>query len=388
MRLPPGRQLAPDDAAIYRKMRLQAIIFQPYLASAVFSLIAVRSDGLGTFAIDRFGRVYLDPAQFSKWSIEQCAGVLIHEVHHLLRRHSERGESLQVPRHLQVNWNIAADLAINDDLIAQNLPLPSPLLPEHFNLARGKSEEYYYQELFNLEDRGMPCRCGSGAGGAGSDELDEAAADALGPADLVRIRHDVLSRLRRSSLGAHSLRTALMVTPPKAPWQTLLRRLLVPSVSKSGQRRHSWDRPNRRNDASFLFPGAHRRGANVGIVFDTSASMDQRLLNQAASEVAGILRSARIRTLTLVSCDAEASLPVSLTPTSTISLLGGGGTDLTVGIEALSSLSDPPTVIIVLTDGWTPWPAAAPKGSRLICGVFDRDARLPTGRDIEALYIT
>ena len=123
-------------------------------------------------------------------------------------------------------------------------------------------------------------------------------------------------------------------------------------------------------------------------MFDTSASMDQRLLNQAASEVAGILRSARIRTLTLVSCDAEASLPVSLTPTSTISLLGGGGTDLTVGIEALSSLSDPPTVIIVLTDGWTPWPAAAPKGSRLICGVFDRDARLPTGRDIEALYIT
>ncbi len=387
MNLPLSRQLSSSDMATYRTIRLQAVIFQPYLASAIFALLPVSSNGLGTFAIDCFGRVYLDPERFSAWSIEQSASVLIHEVHHLLRRHFERADAAKVPDHLRDVWNLAGDLAINDDLMAQGLPLPPLFVPANFGFFNGLSEESYFVKLQKMDGVEAACRCGSGSGGSASDELEDSSYDTLGPADLARIRREVLARMQGGLSGPQGLRTALMTKPPSAPWQTLLRRLLQPKASRSGERREVWQRPNRRHDEAFLLPGIHRRGANIGIVFDTSASMDQHLLNRAASEISGILRSARVKAITLVSCDAEASVPTSISPTTILSLTGGGGTDLTFGIDALSQLADPPSVIIVLTDGWTPWPNEAPQHCQLICAIFDPSAPLPTGRGIEALYV-
>ena len=41
-------------------------------------------------------------------------------------------------------------------------------------------------------------------------------------------------------------------------------------------------------------------------------------------------------------------------------LTGGGGTDIRAGIAAASKLKPQPTLIIVLTDGETPWPDRRP----------------------------
>jgi hypothetical protein len=35
---------------------------------------------------------------------------------------------------------------------------------------------------------------------------------------------------------------------------------------------------------------------------------------------------------------------------------GGGGTDMGVGIQAASTLKPIPRILIILTDGFTPWP--------------------------------
>ena len=40
------------------------------------------------------------------------------------------------------------------------------------------------------------------------------------------------------------------------------------------------------------------------------------------------------------------------------------------GIAAASALRPRPAVIIVLTDGYTPWPAEPPPGSRVIVGLL------------------
>jgi len=50
-------------------------------------------------------------------------------------------------------------------------------------------------------------------------------------------------------------------------------------------------------------------------------------------------------------------------------LQGGGGTDMGVGIAAAGQLRPTPKIIVVLTDGFTPWPDTLPKGveSMIVC---------------------
>jgi hypothetical protein len=44
------------------------------------------------------------------------------------------------------------------------------------------------------------------------------------------------------------------------------------------------------------------------------------------------------------------------------------------GIEAACSLRPRPAVTVVLTDGYTPWPAAAPKGMGVVVGLLGSSA--------------
>jgi predicted metal-dependent peptidase len=53
-----------------------------------------------------------------------------------------------------------------------------------------------------------------------------------------------------------------------------------------------------------------------------------------------------------------------------VTLAGGGGTDMGRGIAAAAELRPRPSIIIVLTDGFTPWPPQPPPGARVIVGLL------------------
>jgi len=65
---------------------------RPYLALALFALTPLERHGLETMAVDSKYRLYYDPVVLVKWNREQVAAVLIHEVSHVLRKHSIRGQ--------------------------------------------------------------------------------------------------------------------------------------------------------------------------------------------------------------------------------------------------------------------------------------------------------
>jgi hypothetical protein len=48
-----------------------------------------------------------------------------------------------------------------------------------------------------------------------------------------------------------------------------------------------------------------------------------------------------------------------------------------VGIEAAAALRPRPDMIIVLTDGFTPWRPAPPPGIRVVVGLMDRRGTTP-----------
>ena len=54
---------------------------------------------------------------------------------------------------------------------------------------------------------------------------------------------------------------------------------------------------------------------------------------------------------------------------TSLTLKGGGGNDMGVGINAAGKLRPTPKIVIVLTDGFTPWPTSLPKGveSLIVC---------------------
>ena len=56
---------------------------------------------------------------------------------------------------------------------------------------------------------------------------------------------------------------------------------------------------------------------------------------------------------------------------SQVELLGGGGTDMGEGITQALALRPRPSIIVVLTDGFTPWPAEAPRGAKVVVGVIE-----------------
>jgi predicted metal-dependent peptidase len=115
--------------------------------------------------------------------------------------------------------------------------------------------------------------------------------------------------------------------------------------------------------------------------------MDSTLLDAAASELRGLLAAIPGRSIALISCDERAYLPRQLHSATMVQIRGGGGTDLRAGISAAGQLVPRPHVIIVLTDGETPWPPSAPDSTELIAVVIGRTHHLPVGQGITAIRV-
>jgi predicted metal-dependent peptidase len=107
--------------------------------------------------------------------------------------------------------------------------------------------------------------------------------------------------------------------------------------------------------------------------------MSDGMLAQALAEISGVLRSLGVggRRLKVVCCDSQAYQAQTVLNPVDLKLLGGGGTDMGAGLAAAAGLKPRPDLIIVITDGFTPWPAAAPQGIRVVIGLMDPAGQTP-----------
>ncbi len=109
------------------------------------------------------------------------------------------------------------------------------------------------------------------------------------------------------------------------------------------------------------------------MVIDTSGSVSDAELGSALLEVAAIGRAVggRRDLVGVLSCDSAAGTVHPLCRAEGIPLLGGGGTDLRSGFARALRARPRPDVIVVLTDGQTPWPSSRPP-CRTVVGLFPR----------------
>jgi predicted metal-dependent peptidase len=387
-------RLSPLDQQRLAAARLRAASLQPFFAEALYALQPQADTQLGTFAVDDQWRLYIDPKFLHEWSIPQVAGVLLHEVGHVLRDHSGRAQAKGVDIHDPYEryiWNIAGDIEINDDLIADGAELPgSPCLPESFGAPPGKAAEFYFDVICEL--RLMPdlVDCGPGAHGSNHQGLgghdgpapappqnSHSSSDGLSPVEVSllrkRIAEVVLSTgKRRGTRGGGWERWAEAELRPTIDWRSELSATIRGSLANiRGHSDYSYCRPSRRSLSGIVLPALVSPVPNVALIVDTSASVDEKLLGQAWTEVLGCVRGLGVRRdcLTILAVDTEVHRVKTSALSKRVSLVGGGGTDMRLGFDEVARLRSRPGLIVVLTDGETPWPQESPR-ARVVVGVL------------------
>lgn len=378
---------------------------RPYLARGLFSMPIVVTDKLGAhdvngqwhpfpLATDKWWRLYVNPEPALKMAHDgHLVGGVYHEVMHQLRGHPARAAILNAEPML---WNLAADMEINDDLIVEGrsdhrLDLPAGIVaPGLFGFPDGLTAEDYYRRLVSLAaEKGRravlaigACNCGSGAHGqaqpweAPDGESRPGPDGRPVPAGLSDVDGRLLVRAvihaakQRGNLPGGLEDMIDVYDDPRIPWQQQLARRLRGALTAAGAYDYTWSRPSRRQNPFVALPAVRAPQLRVDIVQDTSGSM-AGVIAAAQREVSGIARAAGT-TPRLIECDAEVQR-IRHTRSARSDLKGWGGTDMRVGIEHALRQRPRPDVIIVLTDGYTPWPEQRPPVPIVVGIVGDGD---------------
>lgn len=376
------RPLTSDEARLFGAARTVALESMPYFASALFAVTPLATTKVATMAVDAHWRLYLNIETMRQWGAVASGAVLLHEVNHLLRDHSARAKELGVRDHGL--WNLCADAAINHTLLSARVPLPDGCItPQTLGQHPGRTEEIYYRALLDSPtaralaeanaasgDEAPYDGCGSGAGDPiqpWEAPVTAPYAPAMSEPAGQMVRRAVAQDVRDAAPGTVGEQTARWaeetLTASSIPWTTILAQTLARAARLvAGTLTHTYTRPSRHPDRRIILPARRSPRLNVAQVIDTSASMSANDLSEALAEVGGVLRAVGGRSV-VFTCDAFSSEAQRVTSASAVRLVGGGGTDMRVGIAAAEKAGA--DVTVVFTDGETPWPDR-PTRSRLI----------------------
>lgn len=330
----------------------------PYYWSAIDRLTMREDRSVPTMTTSARWVTHYNPECFERWTLDESAAVLIHELNHLLRDHHGRCGDRSRDR-----FNVAADAEIN-----QRLPgLPEgAVYPSTFGAADGLTAETYYAMLPESgEDQsgdqsGEPggdqpgqsgADCGSAAGGdlrpnetgdpvpnAGeiAETIRETASEVLnagdGPGDDEREWAETILHIDRSRWYAALAHAA--------------GRTLAPT---SALRRGRWPgRREQRDMGGAMVPRWTGERPSCAVIIDTSSSIQPSDLDMAmaAGQFVG-----RLADVTYWGCD---TYPVKYGARLPERIHGGGGTDLRNGIAA--AIADGARAVVVITDTITRWP--------------------------------
>jgi predicted metal-dependent peptidase len=381
-----GASLDPRKLAA---ARLYAASKLPYLATALFALPVSPRAGAGTIGITKGWHLYADPELLDEWDTAEVGAALLHLLSHVLRDHAERAAEARIDSSRAPDWLLAADVEVNDDLRdAGVLGEAAPDLPIHIGAPDGLLAEAYMPYAVEHMRRGR-IDCGSGADDrprpmedGGGPENEERLGEGPGAQSRRLVQRAVAEGIQRAigddpgSVPAGWVRWADELLAPRVDWRrelaTMIRRAVA---SVAGAVDYSYRKPSRRapQGSRVLLPSLHRPVPEIAIVCDTSASMGEELLARSLAEVEGILTSVGAgRGLRILACDAAVHSVQRVAKAGQVALAGGGGTNMGEGIAAALTLRPRPGIVVVLTDGSTPWPATAPRGTKVVIGLLEQ----------------
>lgn len=361
---------------------------QPYLTRALYTLHAVPSTRVPRMGAGESWRLYVNPDWLACATVPEAGRELVHILWHLLNDHASRARATGVTTASAARWHVYCDRCIAD------LTEPAKLRPDTmprspFPPGRTPSpEEQFTQTPPHREcDADLPLPdycdandCGSCVDGIPRTYEQDAGTDL--PA-VTRVEAELIRReTARGAAAAGTGNTALIrwaegITAPVVPWPQVLSSAVRRAVATaSGAGDYSYRRPSRRSASApdVVLPSRYRPVPEVAVVVDTSASMNAAMLGRAVAELDAIMRSAGLGAhgLTAIAVDT-AAYARRVRRATDIDLVGGGGTNMALGIAAAAVLQPRPELTVVLTDGYTPWPADPVPGMSVIAALIGDD---------------
>lgn len=360
----------------------------PFYAPLLYNLNIRLKPGSGTIAITQRLTVYLDEAWFNTLPLGEAMGVLVHELHHIIHKHHQRGIGFE-DKELA---NIAADLTINPALIIHNWQLPVDcIFPKHYGLKENESFEYYYKQLLKQRKEGKSTypqntgaakgKCGSCAGGVKDEHEDEhenqqaqGTEDAEGtegesseetpsPGDVAELVAETRALAKDCvEKGQCAGRTGVFTllegkSLSTIDYRKLLRRIVLRhmNVRIDGDNDYSKKRPSKKSlmygrSVSSLISYEPQ----VTIVLDVSGSMDVKKLMAGTLEILKIVKAADVQFINLVTSNTsvvEKYKRLSIPRFKHLKLETGGGTDFNEALAAVDKNDIKTDVCLFITDG-------------------------------------
>lgn len=340
-------------------------------------------------------RIAFDPKFLESLTDSELDFVMMHEILHVVLQHCMRGKDRD-----QERFNIACDIVVNSNILLENqMDSKSITLSqwgESMHIAPDGKEGHNYtaEQVYEMlpptppqkkkkipssggekgrakQEQGDPKDLTSG-GHSWDDhsqwsqyEEDDTLRDVwvkqfAEACEAISIREKTIGR---GTLPLFAQRLLEKLRDPQVDWRTILNEFVQEEVND-----YSFSPPDRRfQESPFFLPDFNELGKNgepVDILFmiDTSGSMSDKEITAAFSEVKGAIDQfdGKLKGW-LGFFDAAIIEPKpfeSVDDVLKIKPAGGGGTDFQIIFEYVHQhmTDNPPACIIILTDGYAPFP--------------------------------
>lgn len=295
--------------------------------------------------------------------------VIAHEILHVALNHASRRQGRD-----RLLWNLACDFVINDWLIQMNIGVPPEGIYFDKDLSGKSADEIY---LLIVQEERLRKKLGTlkdkQAGNLtkktqhGCDMLDDdiryfSEFEDACKSSLLRgvFLHESIGR---GDLPADLVAEIKALNQPPIPWQVELAKWISERFPLEDSKR-TYAKPSRRQSSTpdiprprYVRPDELKNTRTFGVIMDTSASMDKKLLAKCLGAIASYSSSQEVKMVRIVYCDAqpydEGYVNIDALANK-VKVRGGGGTVLQPAVDLLLRAKDFPdnAPILILTDGF------------------------------------
>lgn len=330
----------------YSKLGLR----EPFIAAVVSTIPRSIVDDSAEFTAATNGKYFKYGSQWGdQWDDEQLFGLVMHESLHVILMHMWRRGDLDPGL-----WNTANDAIINRIILNKGYRIPEGGVIINWVQESHDSDDVYKKLM---EDAQKQPKGGKGKGtpnGGWDDQGDiEDAPDEATKAD-VEARIITAAKMARECGDKSALLDRILgeVGKPTVNWQDEMRAMMVSTARND----FSYARFSRRFIGRGMYLPALRSEEMGGLAigFDTSGSVDQRMADQIAAEIQGIVDDTNPEWVEVVYCDSsiagtqrfERGEPIAL------KVQGGGGTRFKPVFDHFDTVNETQRVaaMVYLTD--------------------------------------